>query len=80
MGQGGAKWAYCNDKRLDPCSCNPGTKAPVIVQVVCDAATSRMSSLSLGKNGLAGSLPPSIGNLTKLNRLALVTSEAIKIT
>ena len=74
---GGNKWIHCSDKRLDPCSCTAGPKTVPPVDVVCDAQSSRMIGLSIGQNGLAGSLPASLGNLTKLTTLALEANSGL---
>lgn len=70
---GGTNWSACSGNRLDPCSCRgpvePTTglhKATVVCETAAALGGTRITSLDLGPNNLTGSIPASIGSLTKL--------------
>ena len=76
----GQNWTCCSDKRLDPCSCNNGPVDPENglhrAEIVCTTTTvdTRITSFDLGPNNLVGSIPASIGGLTKLNEFGIFTN------
>ena len=65
---GGDSWVECGDKRLDPCSCLTQQGSVVCNEV---AGATRITALGLQYNGLNGTVPPSLANLTALAGLSL---------
>jgi hypothetical protein len=67
----GANWTRCSDARSDPCSCNfyddyeEGTKC----------TDGHITYIGFYTNNLRGSIPSSLGKLSKLNNLELVDNK-----
>lgn len=70
---GSTTWVACTELRRDPCGCL-AANGEVACGLVADASgVSQLRILSLGLqvNGLSGSLPPSLANMTALSDLQL---------
>jgi hypothetical protein len=60
-----AGWIDCRGNLLDPCSCKPKNAAGVT------CADGDITALGLGVNNLEGTIPSSLGSLTKLTYISL---------
>ena len=63
---GGPRWTQCVDARADPCGCQDGNR--IDCENCTDTSTTslRITSLDMYENGLVGTLPAAVANLTRL--------------
>ena len=64
---GGPAWTNCRGNRFDPCGCEYGSWSGV----VCDDPGTTLLKLKISPNGLVGTIPNTIVQLTNLQKLWL---------
>jgi Leucine-rich repeat (LRR) protein len=71
----GKGWKACSDSRLDPCSCGGSTCDPGQDQVCVKCMNGELTGIRLEGNGLEGTIPDSVGQMTSISYLYLAVNQ-----